>query len=192
MSDIAPNWLDDPEDPAEQANNPLREAREAARRQHARAKELEEAATAAAALERELAFTKAGVDTDSLAGAIFARGYDGELTKEAIQAAAASFNLGAPAATATPAPEPTVDTPLQEGEAALLGAPQQLSGTPPTTEPPAEDPYLAAQKVHDGMIDDGLAADVAIGQAFNSLVNAANAGDRRVIIDSRSAQALGG
>lgn len=190
MSDIAPNWLDDPEDPAEQANNPLREAREAARRQHARAKELEADASRTGDLERELAFTKAGVDTDSPAGAIFARGYDGDLEVEAIKTAAATMGLGQ---ATTPAADPTTptDTPLDPGEAALLGAQDQLSGTPPTTEPPAADPYAEAAKVYENMVDDGSQRDVALGQAFNSLANAANQGDRRVIIDSRSPQAIG-
>lgn len=44
-----------------------------------------------AALQRDLALQRAGVDTGSESGRIFARGYDGELTPDAIRAQAESF-----------------------------------------------------------------------------------------------------
>lgn len=53
-----------------------------------RAKELEELN---ASLQRDLALQRAGVDTNSEAGRIFARGYDGELTPEAIRTQAQGF-----------------------------------------------------------------------------------------------------
>ena len=54
-----------------------------------RNKALEAQAKEAEAAKRELAFVKAGVDPESAAAKYFVKGYDGELSAEAIRAAAA-------------------------------------------------------------------------------------------------------
>lgn len=79
--------------------------RKALDRTDAKAKQ---AAAEAAAAKRELAFVKAGVDTDSKLGKLFANGYDGEVTVEAIRAAYAEINP-APAAQVKVEPEVDVD-----------------------------------------------------------------------------------
>ena len=56
-------------------------------------KAFEAKAKEAEAAQRELAFVKAGVNPDSAAAKYFAKGYDGELTPEAIRAAAEEANL---------------------------------------------------------------------------------------------------
>ena len=56
-------------------------------------KAFEAKAKEAEAATRELAFVKAGVDPDSAAAKYFVKGYDGELTAEAIRAAAEEANL---------------------------------------------------------------------------------------------------
>ena len=56
-------------------------------------KAFEAKAKEAEAATRELAFVKAGVDPDSAAAKYFVKGYDGELTPEAIRAAAEEANL---------------------------------------------------------------------------------------------------
>ena len=58
-----------------------------------RNKALEAQAKEAEAAKRELAFVKAGVDPDSAAAKYFVKGYDGELTPEAIRAAAEEASL---------------------------------------------------------------------------------------------------
>ena len=58
-----------------------------------RNKALEAQAKEAEAAKRELAFVKAGVDPDSAAAKYFVKGYDGELTSEAIRAAAEEASL---------------------------------------------------------------------------------------------------
>jgi hypothetical protein len=58
-----------------------------------RNKALEAQAKEAEAAKRELAFVKAGVDPDSAAAKYFVKGYDGELTAEAIRAAAEEASL---------------------------------------------------------------------------------------------------
>jgi hypothetical protein len=56
-------------------------------------KAFEAKAKEAEAATRELAFVKAGVDPDSAAAKYFVKGYDGELTPEAIRAAAEEASL---------------------------------------------------------------------------------------------------
>ena len=56
-------------------------------------KAFEAKAKEAEAATRELAFVKAGVDPDSAAAKYFVKGYDGELTAEAIRAAAEEASL---------------------------------------------------------------------------------------------------
>lgn len=58
-----------------------------------RNKALEAQAKEAEAAKRELAFVKAGVDPDSAAAKYFVKGYDGELTVEAIRVAAEEASL---------------------------------------------------------------------------------------------------
>jgi len=58
-----------------------------------RNKALEAQAKEAEAAKRELAFVKAGVNPESAAAKYFVKGYDGELSAEAIRAAAAEANL---------------------------------------------------------------------------------------------------
>ena len=58
-----------------------------------RNKALEAQAKEAEAAKRELAFVKAGVDPDSAAAKYFVKGYDGELTPEAIRQAAEEASL---------------------------------------------------------------------------------------------------
>jgi len=58
-----------------------------------RNKALEAQAKEAEAAKRELAFVKAGVDPDSAAAKWFVKGYDGEITAEAIRAAAEEASL---------------------------------------------------------------------------------------------------
>jgi len=56
-------------------------------------KAFEAKAKEAEAAKRELAFVKAGVDPDSAAAKWFVKGYDGEITAEAIRAAAEEASL---------------------------------------------------------------------------------------------------
>ena len=58
-----------------------------------RNKALEAQAKEVEATKRELAFVKAGIDPDSAAAKYFVKGYDGELTPEAIRVAAEEASL---------------------------------------------------------------------------------------------------
>ena len=69
----------------------------------ARAKAGDEAVAELAQLRRELSFRDAGVDPNSKQGQYFMRGYDGEMTADAIRAEAAELGLtGQPVQTQQP------------------------------------------------------------------------------------------
>lgn len=79
---------------------------------------------------RELAFVKAGIDTDSKVGAMFVATYDGELTSEAILTAADGLDIVKGAA-APATPEPPVQAAPTEAELR-----QALTGSEPGVTPP--------------------------------------------------------
>lgn len=64
-------------------------------------KALREKAAVAEALQKELAFSKAGVPMESPMAKYFIKGYDGEFTPEAIRKAAEEVNLVQPQAPST-------------------------------------------------------------------------------------------
>ena len=89
MSDSNYEFEDEVEDQASRKDPvraQLRKVEQQLQVAEAKAKEAE-------AAQRELAFVKAGVDPDSAAAKYFVKGYDGELTPEAIRAAAEEANL---------------------------------------------------------------------------------------------------
>ena len=89
MSDSNYEFEDEVEDQASRKDPvraQLRKVEQQLQVAEAKAKEAE-------AAQRELAFVKAGVNPDSAAAKYFVKGYDGELTPEAIRAAAEEANL---------------------------------------------------------------------------------------------------
>ena len=89
MSDSNYEFEDEVEDQAtrkDPVRARMRELEQQVKAFEAKAKEAE-------AAQRELAFVKAGVDPDSAAAKYFVKGYDGELTPEAIRAAAEEASL---------------------------------------------------------------------------------------------------
>ena len=89
MSDSNSEFEDEVEDQAtrkDPVRARMRELEQQVKAFEAKAKEAE-------AAQRELAFVKAGVNPDSAAAKYFVKGYDGELTPEAIRAAAEEANL---------------------------------------------------------------------------------------------------
>jgi len=89
MSDSNYEFEDEVEDQAtrkDPVRARMRELEQQVKAYEAKAKEAE-------AAQRELAFVKAGVNPDSAAAKYFVKGYDGELTPEAIRAAAEEANL---------------------------------------------------------------------------------------------------
>lgn len=152
------------------------------------AKRGRDAETRAERAERELAFMRAGIDLTTERGQFFAQGYDGELTPEAIRAKAQTVGAldAAPAPTEENAGEEadqaTSDTPLEEGEGDLSNVRNDLAqGAPADEQAPAE-PYQEAERVYENAMAEGAPWRVAVGGAINSLANAAQRGDQRVIL----------
>lgn len=161
----------------------------------------DELAEQKAALERDLAFARAGIDTSTDEGAFFARGYAGELDVEAIKAQAAKFGVikGADAPGTPPADGTTGEgTPppsgpaLEPGEADLTAHRQTLASGATGDSGLDVDPYQSALDIGRQVMEGGGKFEQALGSAINALANAANQGDKRVIIPGRSVQSLGG
>lgn len=127
--------------------------------------------------KRELAFAKAGVDTESGVGALLFKAYDGELTVEAIKAQASELGIGAPPAEpgdATP-PPPAVDTSQTQARLDLA------QGSAPAGTPDVS-PYRSALSAFDEAVQSGLDEHYAAAAAYQKIIEAANAGDRRVLL----------
>lgn len=117
---------DNNETEPEQADH-LKELRDAAERG-------KNAQAEAAAARRELAFVKAGIDTDAGVGKLLLQQFDGEPTKEAVLAAAAEYGI------TVGAPEPVhveipADEQAQTRERANLATGAEVPGGMPKPDP---------------------------------------------------------
>lgn len=155
----------------------LKDARAAAERNEGTAKERD-------AIAKENALLKAlpGVDFDSDLAKMFAKSYDGELEREAIQTAAISVGLF----TAAPAIDPTtdVDAELQATREAL-----RTGSAPPKSRQTLEDEAaLAVDPRVEGIRafrvateEHGQSRQDASAQFFDRHIAAAQRGDERVL-----------
>lgn len=99
-----------------------------------------EAEARAAAAERELAFAKAGLPLSDPKMGYFVKGYDGDLTPEAIKAAAEAAGFLAP-----PAPEVPAEELAQHQQAATLAATGTISTPDESAQYQAELAAAASQ-----------------------------------------------
>jgi hypothetical protein len=138
---------------------------------------------AAEAAQRELAFVKAGVDTDSKIGRLLLQSYDGDLTKDAITEFCKDIPGALPVAseqttesaegTTEGTQEATTDTSTRE-RTALAGD----ATAPEFTDP---DPREEARKAIDTVVEQGGTRDDALAAGFATLTAAAVKGDQRVL-----------
>lgn len=131
MSDPATTGTPDPNAQPD-GGNAMQELRDAADRGRAATTENE-------ALKREMAFLRANVDEDSAIGKLFIKSYDGELTTEAIQAAAGEVGalrkVTEPAATPEQLEQQGIRETLQGGGAgAGAGVPAAGANGQPTPD----------------------------------------------------------
>lgn len=120
--------------------------------------------------KREVAFLKAGVDTESKLGQLLLRTYDGELSTEAIKAEATELGMfKTPEAPAVPQAE-------REFSQARMDLASE-AGTPAAFE---EDPYVTSRKQWEVARGDGATLQDAFGAAMGPLLQAAHRGDNRV------------
>lgn len=140
---------------------------------------LEQAAQKAKDMEgvqRELAMTKAGIDTDTAMGKMFLKAYEGELTKEAVIAAAQEVGL---LEKTTSNPEITKDEKDSTKERQTLNN----GATPPGDNPthPRTEAVATAKKV----IEDGGKYEQAAGAYLSTLVQRYADGDQRAARNTR-------
>lgn len=138
------------------------------------------AAKAEAELARkELAFVKAGINTDTKPAQALLQSYSGELSAEAIKAEAAEWGL-----VNTPAAEPAEEAaPDYTEDAELQNMRDSVSGTPaPHDEPPksafdiAGDSYLADRRAN-------RAAQDSLNRAYGTFIKEAAKGNPTAIFD---------
>jgi hypothetical protein len=143
-------------------------------------RKVDELALEAAAAKRELAFMKAGIPPNLLDGELgkmFAKSYDGELTAEAVIAAATAVGLlEVPASDAPPASTATPDEIAGAGERRDLA---DGANVPPGNETP--NPQVRAVEVARAALDKGATEEDALAAGIATIREAAAAGDPRVL-----------
>lgn len=137
-------------------------------------------------LKRELAFLKAGVNTDTPIGQMFTKAYEGELTTEAIQAQASEVGLGAQAAP-TPEPEtvPTESAPTPE-QTLLTDLRQGVAtGEPPSGEQKVNAKAVAMQEYNSALQNGESRRDASVAY-FGTLFTEAANGNPTAIFDQEA------
>jgi hypothetical protein len=132
-------------------------------------------------LKRENALLKAGIDTTTPLGTLFAQAYEGELSTEAINTAwqAIAPPGGAePGATDTAVHEPTAEERAFADERAGMA-----SGAGDDGVPPDRDPRKVAVEEGLAALEGGAGRDEAMAMTFSHLAGAASQGDKRVILE---------
>ena len=155
---------------ATQEPGSIKELRDAADRGKKATQELD-------AMKREMAFLKAGVDTDTKAGQLLYKAYDGDLETEAIQAEWSELVPGA----AAPPPAETVDatdTQVAEQRRVLAG-----DRVPPENQ--TESPYDAGHREFRTMMDEGRPKEDSAARFVHTVLEAAGGADpdQRVLSD---------
>ncbi|TXH55385.1 MAG: hypothetical protein E6Q97_08925 [Desulfurellales bacterium] len=137
--------------------------------------------------KRELAFAKAGVDVDSPLGGLFMKGYDGEVTADAIKASWAEISPTTPEPAAT---EPAAQAPQAQAQHAVdprVVIQQGGNADPAGLRPDLEAIHpgqLGARMVQEVRRDPSLAPGVVPEDMFfSSVFGAAVKGDPRVVGD---------
>jgi len=154
---------------ADQEPGSIKELRDAADRGKKASQELD-------AMKREMAFLKAGVDTDTKAGQLLYKAYDGDLETESIQAEWAELAPGA----AAPPPEPDATD-----DARVSQERQNLASDNVPPENQTESPYDAGHRQFQEMIADGRPKDESAARFVHTVLEAAGGADpdQRVISD---------
>ncbi len=140
-------------------------------------------------LRRELAFNKAGIDTDTPLGAMFAKSYDGKLEMDQVKEAWQQIALAAQ----PPVPaEPTTATPtaqeLEQTEIRRLLTSGGAGDTP--ADVPLPDPVERGYEIFHERLAKGERRETAAGAVIGSLIEAANNGDDRAIFTGWTAEEL--
>jgi hypothetical protein len=166
----------DNDEPTPQESANMAELRAAAERGRA-------AQAEADAARRELAFLKAGITTDTGPGKLLLKSYDGDLTPEAVLAAAAEYGIAPqPAQPPAEAPAPAPAFTAEDAAAARERA-ELVSGSEPPGGPADPDPI---QTGLDRFYEDrksGKSSEQAAKSFIDTVFSAAAAGDERALHD---------
>lgn len=129
--------------------------------------------------KKELAFVKAGINTDTKPAQALLRAYDGELTAEAIKAEAADWGL----VDAPKAPEPEADAPDYTDDAALQSMRDATSGSPAPVDEPVKSAFEMAGDGYLKDRKDGRAAQDSLNRAYGTFIKEAAKGNPTAIFD---------
>jgi hypothetical protein len=154
---------------ATQEPGSIKELRDAADRGKKASQELD-------SMKREMAFLKAGVNTDTKVGQLLYKAYDGELDTESIQAEWSE--LSPTAASRTSEPDTTDDARVSRER-------QDLAGDSVPPENQTESPYDAGHREFQQMIADGRPKDESAARFVHTVLEAAGGAnpDPRVVSD---------
>jgi hypothetical protein len=126
---------------------------------------------------RTNALLAAGVNPDSPVGAMFSKAYDGDLKVDAIKE---EWLKVAPAPTAAAAAPPD-DGPSEAEKAQAAQRSQLTTGGQPPGEEPTPHPNVAAKAAFDKARGEGKSVETAQRDYVQVIMNAAAAGDERVL-----------
>ena len=130
-------------------------------------------------LKREMAFLKAGVDTDSKAGQLLFKAYDGELDTESIQAEWQELN---PTPTPVVEPEQAQET-VSEADTRVADQRQALAEDSVSVEASTQSPYEQGFQEFKTAYDAGRSKEDSAARFVHTVLEAAGKGDERVISD---------
>jgi len=154
---------------AEAQETGIKELREAADRGRKASQELDE-------MKREMAFLKAGVDTDTKAGQLLFKAYDGDLDPDLLRIEAEELGIlkGAD-------PKPELESEVTEADTQVAQQRRDLVSdqVPPDTS--TESPYDVGHRQFKEMVDAGRPVDDAAAAFVSTVIEAATSGDERVL-----------
>ena len=128
-------------------------------------------------LKREMAFMKAGVDTDSKAGQLLFKAYDGELETEAIQA---EWQELVPTSAPVEQPEQAQDI-VNEADTQVSQQRQALAEDSVSVEASTQSPYEQGFQEFKTAYDSGRSKEDSAARFVHTVLEAASQGDERVI-----------
>ena len=128
-------------------------------------------------LKREMAFMKAGVDTDSKAGQLLFKAYDGELETESIQA---EWQELVPTSAPVEQPEQAQDT-VNEADTQVAEQRQALAEDSVSVEASTQSPYEQGFQEFKKAYDEGSPKEDSAARFVHTVLEAASQGDERVI-----------
>tara|TARA_B110000003_G_scaffold253560_1_gene268946 strand:+ start:667 stop:1173 length:507 start_codon:yes stop_codon:yes gene_type:complete len=128
-------------------------------------------------LKREMAFMKAGVDTDSKAGQLLFKAYDGELETESIQA---EWQELVPTSAPVVEPEQAQDN-VNETDTQVAEQRQALAEDSVSVEASTQSPYEQGFQEFKTAYDSGRSKEDSAAKFVHTILEAASQGDERVV-----------